>query len=256
VLTAAVFTTGIEGPAVDAANNLYAANYDHDGSIGVIPSGSKTPTLFVNLPAGSISSGIRFDANNNLYATDYVNHNVFKVNVATKRITVYAHNPSMNQPNDLAVMNNGILFASDPNWNNNTGNVWRINTDGTTTQLASGMGTTNGIEISPDNKTLYVNESVQRTIWKFNAAGNISGKTKFKDFADGGLDGMRADPHGNLYVARYGKGKVIVLSPTGATLREISLNGINPTNVTFNRDYTKVYVTLQDQRWVEVFSVN
>ncbi|RZA07734.1 MAG: carbohydrate-binding protein, partial [Moraxellaceae bacterium] len=175
-LTDAVFTAGIEGPAVDANGDLYVANFNHNGSIGKIANGSKVASLFVDLPPGSISAGIRFDANNNMYATDYINHNIFKINVATKAISVYAHNNTMNQPNDLTIMANGIIFASDPNWSKDSGQLWRIDTNGVTTLLSTTMGTTNGIEVSPDNKTLYVNESVQRTIWKFDidSAGNIS----------------------------------------------------------------------------------
>ena len=29
------------------------------------------------------------------------------------------------------------------------------------------MGTTNGIEVSPDGRTLYVNETVQRNVWAY-----------------------------------------------------------------------------------------
>ena len=163
----------------------------------------------------------------------------------------------MNQPNDLTILANGTIFASDPDWSKDSGQLWRIDTNGTTTLLASGMGTTNGIEVSPDNKTLYVNESVQRVIWKFDidATGNISNKRVFKQFTDGGLDGMRADPNGNVYVARYGTGTVIVLSPAGVQLHEIRLLGTNPTNVTLSKDYKKCYVTLQDKHWVEVFNI-
>lgn len=73
----------------------------------------------------------------------------------------------MNQPNDLAIMADGTLFASDPNWPKETGQIWRIDTDGTTHRVANGMGTTNGIDVSPDGKTLYVNESKQRNLWAF-----------------------------------------------------------------------------------------
>jgi sugar lactone lactonase YvrE len=257
-LTDAVFTTAIEGPAVDANGDLYVANFNHDGSIGKIANGTTTtPTLFVDLPQGSISAGIRFDTNNNMYATDYINHNIFKINVTTKAISIYAHNTTMNQPNDLTIMANGIIFASDPNWNKDSGQLWRIETNGVTTLLSTTMGTTNGIEVSPDNKTLYVSESVQRTIWKFDidSAGNISNKRIFKQFDTAGLDGMRVTPNGNLFVARYGAGSVVVLSPAGAVLREVALLGVNPTNLTFSRDYKKCFVTLQDKRWVEVFNI-
>ena len=49
------------------------------------------------------------------------------------------------------------------------------------------MGTTNGIEVSPDERTLYLNESTQRNIWAYDLSseGEISNKRlliKFPDF--------------------------------------------------------------------------
>ena len=58
----------------------------------------------------------------------------------------------MNQPNDLAITKDGVLYSSDPNWQASTGQLWRIDKDGKATRIAEGMGTTNGIEVSPDGK--------------------------------------------------------------------------------------------------------
>ena len=49
------FTSGIEGPSCDRAGNLYAVNYDRQGTIGrVTPNGDCD--LFVELPAGSVGN--------------------------------------------------------------------------------------------------------------------------------------------------------------------------------------------------------
>ena len=60
--------------------------------------------------------------------------------------------------------------------------MWRIAPDGTVTLALDTMGTANGIEVSPDGKTLYVNESVQRNIWAYDigADGALSGKRLFQ----------------------------------------------------------------------------
>ena len=55
-------------------------------------------------------------------------------------------------------------LTSDPNWNDGRGQVWRIDKDGSVKRVADKMGTANGIEVSPDGKTLYVNESGQLVI--------------------------------------------------------------------------------------------
>lgn len=113
----------------------------------------------------------------------------------------------MNQPNDIAISPKGTLYASDPNWKENTGNLWMI---------------TNGIEVRPNGKKLYVYESVQRNIWVYiiNNDGTIDNKQLFKSFADFGLDGMRCDEKGNLHVCRYVKDTVVVLSSNRVILLE------------------------------------
>jgi sugar lactone lactonase YvrE len=45
------------------------------------------------------------------------------------------------------------------------------------------------------------------------------------------MDGMRCDIKGNLYITRFGKGMVVIASPEGKVIREISLVGKRPTNI-------------------------
>jgi sugar lactone lactonase YvrE len=108
------------------------------------------------------------------------------------------------------------------------------------------MGTTNGIEVSPDGSTLYVNESVQRNIWAFTvtSGGTLTDKRLLCKFPDHGFDGMRADVEGNLYVTRYGKGTVVKVSPQGEVLKEIDVLGLKPSNICFGGpDGRTAYVT-------------
>lgn len=251
------FPSGIEGPAVDANGILYAVNYEKPGTIGkVSPDG--TASLFITLPEGSIGNGIRFNSKGEMLIADYTNHNILKVDMNTKEISVYAHNEEMNQPNDIAISSDDILFASDPDWENSEGQLWRIDTDGNFTLLEGNMGTTNGVEVSPDGKTLYVNESVQRKIWAYDLSeeGDISNKRLFMEFNDHGLDGMRTDIEGNLFVTRHGKGTVVMISPEGEIIQEISFAGKTPSNITFGGEKgTTAFVTLQDNGNIEKFEV-
>lgn len=247
------FTTGIEGPASDARGVFYAVNYERQGTIGRTTPDGKSE-LFVSLPEGSIGNGIRFGRSGVMYVADYMQHNVLRVDPKTRKVSVFAHEPAMNQPNDLAIAPDGTLYASDPNWKASTGQLWRIDRDGTVKKLASGMGTTNGIEVSPDGKTLYVNESVQRNIWAFDiTADGLSNKRLLIQFPDFGFDGMRCDVDGNLYVCRHGKGTVAVVSPQGKVLREIDVLGTKPSNLCFGgKDGRTVIVTEVDhQRLVQ-----
>ena len=251
------FTPGIEGPACGRDGSIYAVNFTEQGTIGRIsPSGKGE--VFLKLPADSVGNGIRFDRAGNMYIADYVNHQVFKVDSGTSKPVVFASNSMMNQPNDLAISFGGTLYASDPNWPAKTGQLWKITVDGRTTRLAEKMGTTNGIEVSPDGRTLYVNESEQRKIWAFaiDSAGNLSGKKLFKSFEDHGFDGMRCDVDGNLYVTRYGKGTVVKLSPSGKVLAEIDVLGKKPSNICFGGpDGRTAYVTEVEHTRIVSFRV-
>ena len=252
------FTTGIEGPACDAHGNIYAVNFARQGTIGrVSPQGAGE--VFVELPEGSVGNGIRFDESGNFYVADYTKHNILRVEAGSRKISVHAHNADMNQPNDLAITAEGILFASDPNWPKGTGQIWRIDPDGTITKVADNMGTTNGIEVSPDGKTLYVNESKQRNIWAFTItkSGELKNKRLVKQFPDHGFDGMRCDVDGNLYVTRYGKGTVVKLSPAGEILQEFPVLGARPSNLCFGGpDGCTVYVTEVEFTRIVTFRVD
>lgn len=250
-----LFSENIEGPAFDSRGNLYVVNFEKNGTIGIIkPTGDAN--LFLTLPQGSTANSIQFDKKGNMYLADFTGHNILKVDMKTKAITTHAHNDNFNQPNDISINRKGQLFASDPNWKESNGKLWRIDTNGNTVLLAGDMGTTNGITLSPDEKTLYVNESVQRKIWAFDvdSKGDISNKRLFAEFPDFGLDGMKCDANGNLYVSRHMKGVILVLSPQGTLIREVPLKGKKCSNLVFGgKDGKTIFVTLQDRKGLEKF---
>lgn len=251
------FTTGVEGPAVDRDGNFFAVNFGSQHTIGKVTLDGKAE-VYVTLPGKSIGNGLRFDADGFLYVADYTEHNILKIDPKTRQVTVFAHQPKMNQPNDLAITSEGVLYASDPNWGDSTGQLWRIDRDGTTHLLASRMGTTNGIEVSPDGSTLYVNESNQRNVWAFRITenGDLADKRLLTKFDDFGFDGMRCDVDGNLYITRHGKGTVAVVSPAGEVLREIDVLGSKPSNLCFGGlDGRTVYVTEVDHQRIVEFRV-
>jgi gluconolactonase len=118
------------------------------------------------------------------------------------------------------------------------------------------MGTTNGIEVSPDGKTLYVDESVQLKVWAYTIKkdGTLTNKKLFHTFEGYGMDGMKCDVKGNIYLCRYDKGTIAVMDKKGTLLKEIQLKGKKPSNLTFGgADRRRCYVTLQDRGCFETF---
>ena len=194
-----------------------------------------------------------------MFVADYTGHNVLRINMKSRHIEIFAHESSMNQPNDLAIAPDDTLYASDPSWKENTGKLWRVDPDGKITLLAKDLGTSNGIEVSPDGKTLYVNESVQRNVWawEITPTRTLQNKRLIRRFENFGFDGMRCDVDGNLYISRHGKGTVVKMTPKGEVLQEIDVLGSKPSNLCFGGpDGKTIYVTEVDKRRLVKFRVD
>lgn len=227
----------------------------YEGSIGSVDA-QGNGNIFLVLPEGSIGNAIVIDSNKYMYIADYTNHNILKANMTNKDIEIFCHDENMNQPNDICRSQKGIMYASDPNWKDETGQLWMISPEGVSQKVEGDMGTTNGICLSPDETKLYVNESIQRKVWAYDLdeKGMPTNKQLLHEFKDFGLDGMKCDIEGNIYVARYDQGAIDVLSPEGKLVKSIELTGKKPTNITFGgTDNKTCYVTMQTRGCIETF---
>ncbi|HEX8890628.1 MAG TPA: SMP-30/gluconolactonase/LRE family protein [Pyrinomonadaceae bacterium] len=124
-------------------------------------------------------------------------------------------------------------------------------------EVADDLNYANGIGVSPDQKTLYVSETVGNCILKFtiNGDGSLSHRSNFallnlltKNKVDSwwiGPDSMKVDSKGNLYVAQWSGGKVLKLSPDGKLLHIFEIAaGDGTTNVAFGNGERELYVTV------------
>lgn len=162
-----------------------------------------------------------------------------------------------NSPNDCVVSAEGVVYFTDPRYGGDepreidTESVYRIDPDGTVTQVVADVEKPNGVALSPDMKTLYVadnNPKGKRLLLAYPVKGDKSvGPRKvlhdFKD--DRGIDGMVVDTDGNVF-ATAGKDKtagVYVFGPDGKQLGFISTPE-TPTNCVFGgKDRKTLYVT-------------
>ena len=124
-------------------------------------------------------------------------------------------------------------------------------------EVANDLNYANGIGVSPDQKTLYVSQTVSNCILKFTieADGLLSNRSNFallnllvKNKNDSpwlGPDSMKIDSKGNIYVAQWFGGKVLKLSPEGKLLHVFEIAaGDGTTNVAFGKDEHELYVTV------------
>jgi gluconolactonase len=124
-------------------------------------------------------------------------------------------------------------------------------------EVANDLNYANGIGVSPDQKTLYVSETVGNCILKFkiNPDGTLSDRSNFallnlltKNKVEWwwlGPDSMKIDRNGNIYVAQFAGGKILKISPDRKLLHVFEIAaGDGTTNVAFGPDEKDLYVTV------------
>jgi signal peptidase len=259
------FTDGIEGPAVDAAGNVFAVNIQPGRSIGKLAVGATTPAIFAVLSARSKANGIRFGREGEMYVADYAGHNVLVFDRGSRIARVYFHSDLFNQPNDLAIAPDGTLYASDPNFKGGgSGRIWKITREadgsvrGMIMNSPRAMSTTNGLDVGADGKTLYVGEATTSELWTYEIDGDsLKGGKLLRKFIGGQLDGLRLDARGRVFVTRNGRGKVAIVAPDGTLVRQIKTLGSGPSNLTFGGpDGKTVFVTQTKGGYIETFQTD
>jgi sugar lactone lactonase YvrE len=257
------YTGQIEGPAVDKSGNLYVCNLKPGGTIGKVAAGATHSTLFTTLPDGAKGSGIRFDRQGRMYIAAFNRKRVLVIAPGQTDAQPYFQSGDFNQPNDLAIAADGTLYASDPNFGAHKGQIWKItrNADGTARGEVMSpnrqMAQTNGIELSPDEKTLYVSESDTKQVWAYHIDGNTltaPQQPPLATFQGGELDGMRTDITGRLYITRNGAREIAIINPDGSPAHKVTTVGNKPCNLTFGgSDGKTVFVTQADGHFIESF---
>jgi len=124
-------------------------------------------------------------------------------------------------------------------------------------EVATDLNYANGIGVSPDQKTLYVSETVGNCMLKFkiNDDGSLSNRSNFAllnlltpNKAESwwiGPDSMKIDSKGNIYVAQWFGGKILKISPDGKLLHIFEIAaGDGTTNVAFSEGEKELYVTV------------
>lgn len=236
-------------------------NIGKPGTIGRLAPGGSASEKFAELPEGSVGNAIRFDSKGTMFVADYKKHNIFVIEKGSAEPKMFFSSDRFNQPNDITIARDGTIYASDPNWKGRSGQIWRIakaadgSVAGDIMTAPRAMGTTNGIDLSPDGRTLYVGESGTGQVWSYAINGTqLTSARLLKTFEADTIDGLRTDVDGRLLIARILRGSIAVVSPDGKVEREIALQGKEPTNLAFGgADGKTVFVTQRRGGYVESF---
>ena len=131
-------------------------------------------------------------------------------------------------PDDLVFDMNGGFYFTDfrGSTNDARGGVYYVAPDlRTVTPVLTNLAIANGVCLSPDGKVLWVTELSAGRLHRVRMTGPTSidlwGTEIPYTFTGFGPDSMRADSHGNIYVAMYSQGRILVFNPRGIPIGQI-----------------------------------
>jgi gluconolactonase len=261
-----------EGPTVDRDGNVYFTEMVFERIMKLTPKG----VLSVFREHSNEANGLLIDPQGRLIAcegaestrmgvTQKFKPQVTRTDLRTGKIEVLADNyqgkPFVG-PNDVTIDGKGRLYFTDLTG----GAVYRIDAPGKISRILTTpeIQRPNGIQVSPDDKTLYLIEANgaqggARMIRAFDlsAAGTVSRMRVHYNFYPGrSADGMSIDTQGNLYASAGmnqlrgtsetldTKTGIYVISPQGKLLKFIPIPEDYITNNAFGGpDMKTLYVT-------------
>lgn len=130
-----------------------------------------------------------------------------------------------------------------------TGGIYRLELDGTLTEILRNVGCPNGMGFSPDHKRIYITDSAARNIHVYHyevEAGVIRNGRVFAHVppGEGTPDGLTVDANGGIWSARWNGGCVVHYNSDGSITTRVELPAKKVTSVTFGGDdYDDLYIT-------------
>ena len=188
-------------------------------------------------------NGMTYDLAGNLYVCEHVTSSLIMETPAGTREVLATHwqGTRLNSPNDVVVRSDGTIYFTDPTYGRmpvfglerpqelDFQGVYRVARGRGLHCEANDFSQPNGLCLSPDEKTLYVNDTTRAHIRSFDVAadGSLSRSRTFAqrigtgNYDEGVVDGMKCDEHGNVYVT--GPRGIWVFNPRGTHLGVIRM---------------------------------
>ena len=243
------------------ANTIY--RWSAEGQVSVF----RTKSGYSGFDVGDYpqpgSNGLTLDRQGRLTINQHGNRRVVRVE-PHGNITVLAeryNSKRLNSPNDLVYRSDGSLYFTDPPFGLPKAfvdpgkelpysGVYCVK-EGEVKLVSTDLDAPNGIALSPDEKTLYVNNwsDTKKVILRYDVHDDctLANGRLFFDMThaagDDALDGLKVDQLGNVYST--GPGGLWIISPEGTHLGLIK-GPENPHNMAWGDDDGKtLYITAQ-----------
>jgi sugar lactone lactonase YvrE len=237
-----------EGPIWDAAQEaLYWVDIpeslvhrlDADGSVTTLDAGQPVGTVVTRA-----SGGLVVAARDGFLAMDPV----------TGKLTMLAaveQDRPQTRMNDGACDRTGRFYAGTmaADESPGLGTLYRLDPNLQVNTLVTGLGISNGIGWSPDERLMYYIDSQEHRVDVFDydpATGGIGGRRKFAAVGGGDVvpDGLTVDADGDIWVAVWGGGAVLRHDPDGRVRQTVEVPATQVTSCVFGGpDLDRLYIT-------------
>ncbi len=220
-----------EGPVYERKTNSLLFSDQNKSVINRYDCAKGTVTIFRD--ADVVPNGNLFDEKGQLISCEHKTRRVSRTDADGRVVTLaylYA-GKRLNSPNDVVRKSDGAIYFTDPPYGLPRGRegkeqpvngVYRIAKNGDVTLLSSDHAMPNGLAFSPDEKTLYVDDTEKQTIRAYDVQqdGSLSNGREFANLRNpikrGAPDGMKVDTKGTIFCT--GAGGIWVIAPTGTVL--------------------------------------
>ncbi|MCI0403031.1 MAG: SMP-30/gluconolactonase/LRE family protein [Acidobacteria bacterium] len=223
------------------------------------PSGYTGAEPFTGREPGS--NGLTFDPAGRLVLAEHGDRRVARLEPDGTKTTLADRyqGKRINSPNDVVFKSNGDLYFTDPPFGLPAGlddpkkelpfqGVYRVSKDGKVTLLTRDPKAPNGIAFTPDEKKLYVSDSLgpRWMVFDVQADGTLANgrvlleAAQFKKNGPGVPDGMKVDAQGNIFGA--GPGGIYVIAPDGSVLGRFAF-GVATGNCAWGEDGSTLFIT-------------
>jgi gluconolactonase len=271
-----------EGPAEGPDGRIYFCDITptfrsgmQAGNVWVYDPADGRTSLFRS-PSG-MASAIKFDKLERMVVAggaDFGCRSIIRTDLRTGRSHILAglyNGRPFNAPNDLVIDREGAIYFTDPRYFGHEPveqpvfGVYRIDPDGGVRLILADVSKPNGIDLSPDQRTLYVVEHDIRILdRRYEPAptrdigdmrilaydlrdGTASNQRVLVDYhGEKGADGIAVDADGNIYAAVQSATRpgVRIYDPSGAQIEEILVPEV-PSNVAIatHGGKTSLYIT-------------
>ena len=246
----------LEGPAFDAAGNLYVTDIPYGRIFRISP--ALEWTLIAQYDGWPNGSALHRDGS--LWITDY-RRGILRLDVssrgpdrATDRdpITILGHrnSESFKGVNDLTFDRDGNCYFTDQGQtglHDPSGRVYRLRAGGQLDLLFGGIPSPNGIALDTSGKILFVAVTRANQVWRgpLLPDGSVTKIGAFRTFfGTSGPDGLAVDAENRLVVAHASLGGAFVLNARGEVTHFVkSPAGSTVTNVAFRPGTSKLVLT-------------